>query len=244
MFAFILVLGVLFGSTPEAQLSTYRVTLLRAAPGALLELLDLVTRHAETLEAQGEAPPVILRHRQGDHWDLFLMYPIESMTSYYDWERVTRRRHHADTTAITEPEFYERLRHLAAWRQDLFVTGPSETSVRAVLEGGGFFHIEMFVALPGMYDALLEQRRMENVYLTALDRPQNLIFTREVGAEWDLFTLGVYRSLTHYAESDAIPDDRADAAARAARFAGGDRIGSYMRTLIAHHHDTFLSRVR
>nr|NIS64541.1 hypothetical protein [Gemmatimonadales bacterium] len=150
----------------------------------------------------------------------------------------------AHTTAITEPEFEDALRRLAAWRQDLFVSGPEEGVLRAALEGGGFFHIERFVALPGKHEALLEQRRMENAYLAALGRPQNLIFTREVGAEWDLFTLGVYRSLTHYAESDAIPVDRADAAARAAGFDGGDRIGAYMRSLIAYHHDTLLSRVR
>lgn len=244
MTAFILALGVVLGSVPQSDTPTYRVTLMRAAPGTLLELLDVVTRYGATLEAQGERRPVVLRHRQGDHWDLFVLYPIESMTAYYAPDRVARRRRRARTTDITDPEFEEMLRRLVAWRQDLFVNGPSVTELVAALEDGGFFHVEMFVALPGMHDALLEQRQMENAYLGTLGRPQNLIFTREAGAEWDLFTLGVYRSLAHYAESDAIPDDRADAAARAAGFEGGDRIGTYMRTLIAHHHDTLLSRAR
>jgi len=244
MTAFILALGIAFGTAQQSEPASYRVTLLRAAPGALLELLDVVTRHGATLEAQGERPPVVLRHRQGDHWDLFILYSIGSMGSYYAPERVARRSVRVHAADLTESQFEDALQRLVAWRQDLFVSGPSATDLMAALDGGGFFHIEMFVALPGKHEALVAQRRMENAYLAALGRPQNLIFIREAGAEWDLFTLGIYRSLAHYAESDAIPDDRVDAAARAAGFEGGDRIGTYMRTLIAHHHDTLLSRVR
>jgi hypothetical protein len=244
MTAFILALGIAFGTAQQSDPSTYRVTLLLAAPGALLELLDVVTRHGTTLEAQGERTPVVLRHRQGDHWDLFVLYPIGSMSSYYAPERIAQRSRNAQATDISEPQFEDTVRRLVAWRQDLFVSGPSAVELDAALDGGGFFHIEMFVALPGKHEALAAQRRMENAYLAALGRPQNLVFIREAGAEWDLFTLGVYRSLAHYAEGDAIPDSRADAAARAAGFEGGDRIGTYLRTLIAHHHDTLLSRVR
>jgi hypothetical protein len=84
---------------------------------------------------------------------------------------------------------------------------------------------------------------MENAYLGALDRPTNMIFTRVAGAAWDLFTLGVYRDLPHYAESAHIPADRADAAAKAAGFEGDDKIGTYMRELILYHRDTLLGRV-
>jgi hypothetical protein len=115
--------------------------------------------------------------------------------------------------------------------------------VLAIADAGTFYHIEMFITLPGKYDLLLQQRHMENAYLAALDRPTNLIFTRVAGAAWDLFTLGVYRDLPHYAESANIPADRADAAAKAAGFEGDDTIGTYMRELILYHKDTLLGRV-
>ena len=116
--------------------------------------------------------------------------------------------------------------------------------MRAQLSGAGFFHVEMFEALPGMKERLYRQREMENAYSKALDLPQNLIFVRDAGAPWDIFTVGAYRDLKHYAASADVPEAKAEESARAAGFDGAKAIGPYLRTLIALHHDTLAVAIR
>jgi hypothetical protein len=222
----------------------YRVTLIRAAPGALIELIDLLDDRMAAYDAAGEARPIVLRHRQGDQWDLFVLTPVGSLASYFGEERTARRASAADAAGMTEAAFERGLRDMISWRQDLFVEGPLWDTVRAAVDAGTFFHVEMFVALPGKYEELVHERTMENAYSAAVGRPEPMIFTRVLGAEWDVFTLGVYRDLAHYAESDAVPADLADAAAKAAGFEGREFIGSYMRTLILEHRDTLMGRER
>jgi len=221
----------------------YRVLMLRAAPGELLSTIDLL-KERMPVYAAADGEPIILRHRQGDQWDLFLLFPMESFRSFYSPERIARREAAAARSGMTDPAFDEALAARVSWREELFVEGPPPEALNPAADGGTFFHIEMFIALPGKHRALLEQRHMENAYLAALERPQNMIFTRVAGAAWDLFTLGVYSDMPNWAASDAIPAERADAAARAAGFEGGDRIGTYMRTLILEHKDTLLGRVK
>jgi hypothetical protein len=96
----------------------------------------------------------------------------------------------------------------------------------------------MFHALPGRLSDLEREREMENAYLRALSRPQNAIFVRDQGGSWDLFTIGFYRDLKHYAESADIPETSQESAAKAAGFEGARAIGPYLRTLIGSHHDT------
>jgi len=85
---------------------------------------------------------------------------------------------------------------------------------------------------------------MENAYQKALARPENFIFVRDQGASWDLFTLGFYRNLKHYAESADIPEKDQESAAKSAGFEASNRIGPYLRTLIAEHHDTLAVAVK
>ena len=101
-----------------------------------------------------------------------------------------------------------------------------------------YYHCEIFIALPGKYAALYKEREMENVYQTSLGRPYNMIFTRDQGASWDLFTLGCYRDLKHWADSQGASKEKREAAARKAGFESPDMIGPYMRTLIFMHRDT------
>jgi hypothetical protein len=61
---------------------------------------------------------------------------------------------------------------------------------------------------------------------------------------WDMFTIGAYRDLRHYAESAGISEADQDAAAKAAGFEAANRIGPYLRTLIRSHHDTLAVSVR
>jgi hypothetical protein len=234
----------LLHALPVAEPAVYRVTLMRAAPGALVELIDLLGERMAVHEAAGEERPIVLRHRQGDQWDLFVLTPVGSLASYFSDERTARRASAAEDAGMSEDAFERTLRDLISWREDLFVEGPPAELVRAVIDAGTFFHVEMFVSLPGKHEDLVQERAMENAYSAALGRPEPMIFTRLLGAQWDVFTLGVYRDLAHYAESDAIPADEAEAAAKAAGFEGREFIGSYMRTLILEHRDTLMGRAQ
>ena len=235
--ALLLTLGLMPTGTPGYL---YRATLLQAAPGKLLEVVDFYKAGWPGSKDSGDQPPIAMRHSQGDRWDLLLLFPMGSYAEHYALERIARRQK-AREAAKTD---LARLADDVAWTEDVFVYGPPLRELRGQLSSAGFFHVEMFQALPGMERGLVRQREMENAYLKALNLPENLIFVRDSGAAWDLFTIGAYRDLKHYAESADVPEDRQDEAARAAGFGGAKAIGPYLRTLIALHHDTLAVAIR
>src|SRR4051812_4499419 len=70
----------------------YKVTLVQAAPGKMLELIDLYKARAAAYQATGDEAPLWMRHSQGDHWDLLVLFPIGSYSDYYQPERVAKRK--------------------------------------------------------------------------------------------------------------------------------------------------------
>ncbi len=224
--------------------AVYRAVMLRAAPGRLLELIDVLRERRSDWQTAGDAAPILMRHSQGDHWDLLLLQPIGSMAEWWGEARQARWRQAVTRGIASEASFELRLEPLVAWREELFVEGPSVDVFRARDANAGFYHVEIFLALAGKRAELAQQRRIENDYLVAIGRERNLVFTRIAGAAWDLFTLGFYRDLQHYAEPATMTPEQMDAAAQAAGFRGRDYIGSYLRELIASHHDTLATRVR
>ena len=204
----------------EDTVSLYRVLMLRAAPGRLLEVIDLVK--------QAASHPYIMRHSQGDQWDLLLVLPAE----------------HDRVTPAFEPRLEAELGARIAWREEVFVNGPAPDRVRAWLTSGDFYHIEMHIAVAGKQADLRKEREMENAYEHALGRPEDLIFRRVAGAAWDVVTIGTFHDIKHYAESADISPARQDSAARVAGYASADAIGPYLRTLISSHHDTLARAVR
>jgi hypothetical protein len=223
----------------------YKIELLRAAPGQLLELIDLVgQRAAMHREVAGDEVPFVIRHSQGDHWDLMLVHPVRSLPSYFGETRVSGRAR-ADARDVGAAEtLAERLQSLVAWREETFFTGPPLAEVRSRFEEAGYYHVEMFVALPGKHGELYREREMENDYLRRIDRPDNVILDKAIGGSWDMMTIGFYRDIKHYAESADIPEELEDRAARAAGFEGSSRIGTYLRSLISRHNDTLGTPVR
>ena len=227
---------------PVVGVGLYRATLLQAAPGKLLEVVDFYKAGWPGLRDSGDEPPIAMRHSQGDRWDLLLLFPMGSYEQYYARERVLRR----DKASAAARIEIERLRGEIARQEDVFVLGPPLEEVRGKLDtvNAGFFHIEMFEALPGLRGGLYKEREMENAYAKALGQPENLIFVRDSGAAWDLFTVGAYRDLKHYAESADVPAAKQDEAAKAAGFEGARFVGAYLRTFIALHHDTLAVAIR
>jgi hypothetical protein len=218
----------------------YKVTLVQAAPGKLMELIDLYKKQATALQAAGDEAPLWMRHSQGDHWDLMIIYPIGNYTDYYSPERAKKRRGAEDSLISLVENFREDI----AWQEDLFVKGPQLDDLRKAFAAGAFFHVEMFQALPGKFADLYREREMENAYAKAIKEPENFIFVRDQGAAWDIFTIGVFRDLKHYAESADVPAKDQEAAAKAAGFEAPSQIGPYLRRFIRMHHDTLAVAVK
>ena len=210
----------------------YRAEMVQAAPGKFTELVELYAKQATLAPATGDAPAFVMRHSQGDRWDLLLIYPMGSYAEYYSAERIAKRK---------KPESENLLRQIqqnTAWREDLFLYGPQLEALKAAFAGARFYHIEMLHALSGRQADLVKEREMESAYNQALGRPELFIFTRDVGAHFDVLSIDFYRDIKHYAESADIPVEKQQAAARTAGYTGPEQIGPFLRAIIADHHDT------
>lgn len=215
----------------------YRVTLVQAAPGKLTELIDLYKSRFASDQTAGDEAPLWMRHSQGDRWDLMILQPIGSYAEFFSADRASRR-------SRAEQRLATKMRDDIAWQEDLYCTGPLIADLRRAFADGGFFHVEMFIALAGQSDNLYHEREMENAYARGVHQPENFIFVRDSGAAWDLFTVGVFRDLKHYAESANLTPQQQDAAAKAAGFESASQIGPYLRRFISTHHDTLAVAIK
>lgn len=219
----------------------YRVSTLRAASGSLSELLDWMAALSESdyYGESGQEPPLVMRHSQGDQWDLMIIAPMKSWKSYYS-ESMTRKRNSA---ASTHAELLALNDTMIAFEEDHFAYGPRWPFVKAAYNDNAFYHIEMFRAAPGKAHELLTQRQMENGYLDATGQTTNLIFRRAAGSDIDVFTIGFHRSLEAFAAPASASDEEKETAAIAAGFKGRADISFYLRSLISGHHDTLAVKV-
>jgi hypothetical protein len=227
------------GPPPSTKpVTLYKTTFVRAAPGKLLDLIALTKDRMAVIEASGDARPFWWRHTQGDQWDLMLLSPMGSYAEYYAINKIARRKKAAEAAGLSQEEFARKLDACSSWREDIFVMGPPLEFVKKAFEGTAYYHIEIFVSLPGKQEELFKEREMENVYGVETGRPYNMIFVRDQGAVWDVFTLGCYRDIKHWAVGDEVTKEQRAAAARKAGFKSPEEIGPYMRTLIDMHRDT------
>lgn len=216
----------------------YKASLVQAAPGKLLDLIDAYKKiFAEETKVAGDATPLWMRHSQGDRWDLLILFPMGSYMDYYKPDRIVKR----DTVL---DNWRELLKNDIAWQEDIFVYGPPLEDLRKAFASAGLFHVEMFQSLPGKQAELQKQREMENAFSRAVRAPENFIFLRDQGAAWDLFTIGCFENLKHYAQAADVPSTEADAAAKSAGFESPAQIGPYLRTLIALHRDTLAAAIK
>lgn len=219
----------------------YKVTTIRAATGALADLLEWETRlnASEYYEDAGQQHPLLMRHSQGDQWDVMVIAPMQSWTDYHSPQATERRRaaatRHAELIAAGQDFF--------AFYEDHFAYGPPWATVEAAYTENGFFHIEMFEAAPGKARELLEQRRMENNYLASTGQTPNMIFRRAAGSDVDIFTIGFHPSFQAFAAPANVTGEEKDVAAKAAGFAGLADISFYLRSLISGHRDTLATKV-
>jgi len=225
-------------SGPREGNFLYRFVMLQAGPGKLADLIALYRNRAPVIAAGGDEKPVIVKHSQGDHWDLLVILPYGNRPDYYSRERIARREAAAEAAGLPSAAFDRQAAAMTLWQEDLYVLGPPVEVLREHVKDAGLLHFEMIRSLPGKFDELVEERRMENVFNRERGRGQTLIFTRDQGADWDVITLGVYRNWRQYGETEYIPPEVSEAAARKAGFAGASVVGNYMRTLMSTHRDT------
>jgi hypothetical protein len=223
----------------------YRTVFLRAAPGELATVLELLDARWPAWQAASTVGPFRMRHSQGDQWDLMLVFHVgDGFEDHFTEATATRTAAAWTAAGETDDEFMARLLPHVAWREELWVWGPPADAVAARFADAGYFHVEVFLALAGKRAELLRERAMENVYLEAIGRAPNQIFERAGGAAWDAYTIGFYRDIKHFAESADIPADVEERAAVAAGFESASTIGTYLRSLIASHHDTLATAIR
>lgn len=245
-----LALGILamvtsVASAEEPERFLYRTEMLRAAPGELATVIEMIQDRFPVWQDAYSAGPFWMRHSQGDQWDLLLLFPMgRDFEDYYSADAGRRRATAASASGTSDSDFEERFLKSLSWREELYVWGPPPKVVAARFADAGFYHVEIFLALPSKRAELLQQRRMENDYLTKIDRPTNLIFERAGGAAWDCYTLGFYRDIKHFAGSADVAAEAEEQAAVEAGFTSSSTIGTYLRELIAQHHDTLAVAVR
>jgi hypothetical protein len=234
-----IVLAPLAVSAQQQQHYLYRTELIQATPGKLVELIDLYKQKSALDQQAGDEPSLWMRHSQGDRWDLMRLVPMQNYSAYYAPARVDAR-----DRAIRAAGIANKIHDAIAWEEDIFVYGPPLEALRKAFAEGAFFHVEMFESLPDKRADLYHEREMENAYSAALGQPTNFIFVRDQGAAFDIFTIGVFRNLKHYAESSDVTPEAQAAAAKTAGFASAADIGPYLRTLIRLHHDTLAIAVK
>ena len=58
----------------------------------LLDLIELYRSRMPVIAAGGDELPFIVRHSQGDHWDLMVIQPIGSLGQHFSKLHAERRR--------------------------------------------------------------------------------------------------------------------------------------------------------
>ncbi len=230
------------GSTAELEGEyLYKVTTIRAATGALADLLDWEAqlKASPYYDEAGQERPLLMRHSQGDQWDLLVIVPMRSWTDYHS-KVATQKR---STAAAKYAELIGAGQSFFAFYEDHFAYGPPWSALEATYAENGFYHIEMFEAAPGKANELLEQRRMENTYLASTGQTPNMIFRRAAGSDVDIFTIGFHRDFQTFAAPADVTIEEKELAAKAAGFKGLSDISFYLRSLISAHHDTLAVKV-
>ena len=219
----------------------YKVTTIRAATGALADLLDWEAQlsSSEYYAEAGQERPLLMRHSQGDQWDLLVIVPMHSWTDYHSQAATLKR----NTASAKHDDLLAEGQGLFAFYEDHFAFGPSWSAVKAAYAANSFFHVEMFEAASGKANELLEQRRMENTYLVSTGQTPNMIFHRAAGSNVDVFTIGFHPDFQTFAAPADVSIEEKELAAKAAGFKSLSDISFYLRSLISGHHDTLAVKV-
>ena len=206
-----LIIGLILASA-SAVADNYRVTTLRASPGQLETLIGEVQAYRQRMRGR----VIIMRHSQGDQWDLMLLEP-----------------------AGNEPANAGDFGDLVDFQLGLLAGSDSSFArLKASADETSLYHIEMFHALAGKKAALVDQRVRENQYLQLTGQTTNAVFVTSFGSDVDVFTVGFHKDMHAFAKGPSVADAAAEKAATDAGFKNRADLGFYLRSLLISHHDT------
>ena len=243
----ILSLGLNAVTTVQAQdienpTYLYKTTLMRAAPGQLLELINILKQMKADgyYKKLGQDAPYIMRHSQGDQWDLLLLQPMESYQVHFSAKRSALNEKHQNAVI----KWKKAINANVIFKSDLFAYGPNVSLVGPAFADNDFYHVEMFSSLAGQHAPLIHERAMENDYLVRTKRKANMIFVGDAGNDFDNFTIGFHKSMQAFAVPNPTTPEETEAAIVASGFPAGTDIGAYLRQFLNSHHDTLANAVR
>jgi hypothetical protein len=206
---------------PAPALELYHIHFSKAAPGKLTQLIDSYKNGPAPAADEPQVSPIILRHRDGDEWDLITITPLGKQT------KIT-----ADAPPQAVLDYYQRVGPLTDWHNDTFVVGPSWAVVQKALivaKGEPVYVVTDYRSLPG-HRPQLRQVLERN----AQDTPgRNVLFTHVEGAAWNFLDITRFDS---WAEVGAPPPQPAAGAAPQDQ-------GLAIRDHVAVHHDTIATYV-
>jgi len=167
---------------PAPALELYHINISKAAPEKLPQLIDAYKNGPAPEAGEPQVTPIILRHRDGDEWDLITIAPLGKQTTLTA---------NAPSQAIMD--YYQRVAPLTDWHNDTFVVGPSWAVVQKALvvaKGEPVYVVTDYRALPG-HRPQLRQVLDRN----AQDTPgRNVLFAHVEGAAWNFLDITRYDS--------------------------------------------------
>jgi hypothetical protein len=191
----------------------YHVRFVKAAPGQLAALMAAELKAPP--DPDNPEPPIILRHAQGDDWQLVIISPLGK-------DETIR----AEQPPAALLEYFTKVRGLSARHDDTITQGPPWAEAKKVLVGdgaaGAVYLIGTFEAVPGHRDQLLKALKDSPV------PSSTLILTHREGAPWSFLVIERYPSWTALGES-----------MQKQASAGPSPAGEHFAT----HHDTIVVRV-
>lgn len=201
-------------SAPALEL--YHIHFSKAAPGKLPQLIDTYKAAPAPEASEPQFTPIILRHRDGDEWDLLMITPLGKQTTLT-----------SNPAPQAVMDYYGRVGPLSDWHNDTFVLGPSWAVVQKALivaKGEPVYVVTDYRALPG-HRAQLKAVLDRN----AQDTPgRNVLFLHAEGASWNFLNITRYDT---WAEVGAPPPQPPAGTAP-------QDTGLAIREHMAVHHDT------
>lgn len=222
------VLAGIFTAAPGASADEYHVSQYRAAPGEFPALLELISN--TNWAAFGTERPFVMRHSQGNHWDLMLLDKATSCMSEHCASAMKMFNHSVSELVDFELNF-------------IATSDKSWDELQTIADGKNLYHIEMFQAGAGKHESLMRQRIIENDFIERIGQEPNVIFDVQFGSDFDIFTIGFYKDLQTYAKPANVTPEQSEAAAIAAGFKNRADVSFLLRELIVGHQDTLAVRV-
>jgi hypothetical protein len=206
-----------WAQTPAATTEElYHVRFVKAAPGQLAALTAAELKAPP--DPNNPEPPIILRHAEGDDWQLVVISPLGK-------DETLR----AEQPNPAMQQWLTQLRTLSARHDDTIAQGPAWADAKKLLLGdgqaGAVYIVSTFEPVPGHRDQLL----------TALTAgppatPSTLVLTHREGAVWTFLAIDRYASWSALGEAMQK---------QAAQTPGPSPASEHFAT----HHDTIAVRV-